>query len=260
MTKTVDLQIEDGLARLTLVNPKRGNPLDLAFGAEFKAAAIDLHARTDVRAVLLSAEGKNFSVGGNLPAFAEVEDLPSYIRTSTSDYHMALAMLMRLPAPIVSAVQGAVAGAGVSLAVFADLVVASDDAHFTMAYTAIGFSPDGASTHILPRLIGLRKYQELVLTNRRVKAEEALQIGLVTEIVPRESLTERAEELAQQLASGPTIAFAATRRLLAETFDNPIDIQLAREAELLSQVSTSDDVQEGISAALERRKPNFQGR
>lgn len=259
MTKTVHLDIQDGFARLTLTNGKIGNPLDLTFGKEFKAAAIELQSRKDVRAVLLSAEGKNFSVGGNLGSFGSVEDLPTYVRDSTSDYHAALTMLMRLHAPIVSAVQGAVAGAGLALAVFADLVVASEDSNFTVAYTAIGFSPDGASTYILPRLIGLRRFQELVYTNRRIDAQEARDIGLVTEIVAPDRLAEHAEAIAHRLAKGPTLAFAATRRLLLETFDNSIDTQLAREAELLADISASEDVKEGISAALARRKAAFTG-
>lgn len=259
MTDTVHLDITDGLARLTLTNGKIGNPLDLEFGKAFKAAAIELHSREDLRAVLLTAEGKNFSVGGNLRSFSGVGDLPTYVRASTSDYHAALAMLMRLRAPIISAVQGAAAGAGLTLAVFADLVIASEDSNFTVAYTAIGFSPDGASTYILPRLIGVRKFQELAYTNRRVDAEEALAIGLVTEIVAPEKLVEHAEAVAMRLANGPTQAFAATRRLLLETFDNSIDTQLAREAEFLSKVSESTDVTEGISAALSRRKPAFTG-
>ncbi len=260
MAKSVDLKIKDGLARLTLVNGDKGNPLDLEFGKQFKAAAIELHSRSDLRAVLFTAEGKNFSVGGNLLAFADVDDLPTFVRESTSEYHQALGLLMRLNAPIVSAVQGAVAGAGVALSVFADLVVASEDANWTVAYTAIGFSPDGASTFVLPRLIGMRKFQELVLTNRKVKAEEAREIGLVTEVVSASEVQERALALAQQLAEGPTLAFAASRRLLLETSDNTLDTQLAREAEFLSEICNSDDVGEGIAAALERRKADFRGR
>ncbi|WP_417612661.1 enoyl-CoA hydratase/isomerase family protein [Parasphingorhabdus sp.] len=260
MVKTVELTIEDGLARLTLVNGDKGNPLDLEFGKQFKAAAIELHACSELRAVLFTAEGKNFSVGGNLLAFADVDDLPTFVRASTSEYHQALALMMRLNAPIVSAVQGAVAGAGVALSVFADLVVASEDANWTVAYTAIGFSPDGASTFLLPRLIGMRRFQEMLLTNRRIKAEEACEIGLVTEVVAASKLQERAITLAQQLAKGPTLAFAASRRLLLETNDNSLDTQLAREAELLSRICASDDVREGIAAALERRPAAFKGR
>ncbi|MEL6862143.1 MAG: enoyl-CoA hydratase/isomerase family protein [Pseudomonadota bacterium] len=260
MTQTVHLDVQDGLARLTLTNGKKGNPLDMSFGSEIKAAAIELQARDDLRAVLLTAEGKNFSVGGNLASFASVEDLPTYVRASTADYHAALGMLLRLRAPIVSAVQGAVAGAGVALAVFSDIVIAAEDSNFTMAYTAIGFSPDGASTYVLPRLVGMRKFQELVLTNRTVDANEALNIGLITEIVPNDDLLEHAEKTARRLASGPTQAYAATRRLLLETFDNSLDTHLAREVELLAAVSASDDVSEGIQAALERRKASFKGR
>ncbi|RIJ24625.1 enoyl-CoA hydratase/isomerase family protein [Henriciella barbarensis] len=260
MARCVDLSIENGLARLTLVNGNKGNPLDHEFGAEIRAAAIRLEGTHGLRAVLLTGEGKNFSVGGDLGAFSGVADLPAYVRESTADYHVALSKLMRLRAPIISAVQGACAGAGVTLACFADFVVATENSSFCLAYTSIGFSPDGASTYVLPRLIGTRKFQELVYTNRRISASEALQIGLVTQLVPSEQLTEQAEKLARQFADGPTGAFAATKRLLFETYSNSFETQLEWESRLLSEQCASEDVIEGISAALSRRPPQFTGR
>lgn len=260
MNKTVEWSVEDGLALIKLTNGAKGNPLDRQFGEELREIAIALESVTDLRAVLLTADGKNFSVGGNLGSFSDVEDLPAYVRASTADYHSALSHLMRLRAPIIAAVQGACAGAGVALATFADLVIASDDANFTLAYTGIGFSPDGASTYILPRLIGVRKFQELVYTNRRVKAEEAKVIGLVTDIVPLADLYTHARALAEKMAKGPTGAFGATKHLLLETFGASFETQLEWESRLLSQQCNSEDVKEGIAAALARRAPNFTGR
>ncbi|MCW1381495.1 enoyl-CoA hydratase-related protein [Novosphingobium sp. KCTC 2891] len=258
--ETLRLTIEQGVARLTLINGAKGNPLGRTLGRELRDAAIILDETPGLRVVILTAEGKNFCVGGDLTVFAAEENLSAAVKTMTADYHAALSKLLRMDAPIITAVQGACAGAGVALAALGDIVVASASSHFTIAYTAIGFSPDGASTFILPRLIGLRRFQELVLTNRRIAATEAAAIGLVTEIAEDDALAARGEELAQVVAAGPTRAFAATRRLLLETFGASPEAQMEWEARLLSEQCRTDDVREGVSAALARRRPHFTGR
>jgi 2-(1,2-epoxy-1,2-dihydrophenyl)acetyl-CoA isomerase len=258
--ETLDLSVEDGLARLTLKNGAKGNPLGPTLGRELREAAIRLDETRDLRAVLLTAEGKNFCVGGDLGVFAAQEDLSRAVKTMTADYHVALSKLLRMDAPIVTAVQGACAGAGVALAALGDLVVGAASSHYTIAYTAIGFSPDGASSFVLPRVIGIRRFQELALTNRRVGAEEAQRIGLITEVTADEAVAARAEELARSLAAGPTRAFAATRRLLLSTFETGLETQLEWEARLLSEQCRTEDVREGVRAAIERRRPNFHGR
>lgn len=258
--ESLRLTIDAGIARLTLTNGAKGNPLGRMLGREMRDAAIILDEARDVRVVVLTAEGHNFCVGGDLNVFAAEDDLSSAVKHMTADYHSALSKLMRMDAPIITAVQGACAGAGVALAALGDIVIASADAHFTIAYTAIGFSPDGASTFILPRLIGLRRFQELVLTNRRVPAAEAAAMGLVTEVAETDALMARTEELTQMLAAGPTRAFAATRRLLLETFGASPETQMEWEARHLSEQCRTDDVREGVNAALARRKAVFTGR
>lgn len=258
--ETLRLTIDEGIARLTLTNGTKGNPMGRVLGREMRDAAIILDETRDLRVVILTAEGKNFCVGGDLNVFVAEDDLSAAVKTMTSDYHAALSKLLRMDAPIVTAVQGACAGAGVALAAIGDIVVASATSHFTIAYTAIGFSPDGASTFILPRLIGLRRFQELVLTNRRIAASEAAAIGLVTELAEEDAVMARTEELARIIAAGPTRAFAATRRLLLETYSASPEQQLEWEARLLSEQCRTADVREGISAVLERRPPVFTGR
>jgi 2-(1,2-epoxy-1,2-dihydrophenyl)acetyl-CoA isomerase len=258
--ETLDLSVEDGLARLTLKNGAKGNPLGPTLGRELREAAILLDETRDLRVVLLTAEGKNFCVGGDLGVFAGEADLSRAVKAMTADYHSAISKLLRMNAPIVAAVQGACAGAGVALAALGDLVIGAASSHYTIAYTAIGFSPDGASSFVLPRLIGVRRFQELALTNRRVAAEEAARIGLITEVVADEAALARAEELARSLAAGPTRAFAATRRLLLSTFETSLETQLEWEARLLSEQCRTEDVREGVAAAIARRPPSFQGR
>jgi 2-(1,2-epoxy-1,2-dihydrophenyl)acetyl-CoA isomerase len=258
--ESIELSIAGGVGRLTLRNPAKGNALGPTLGRELREAAIILDETRDLRVVLLAAEGKNFCVGGDLGVFAAQEDLSAAVKTMTADYHAALSKLLRMDAPIVTAVQGACAGAGVALAALGDLVIGAASSHYTVAYTAIGFSPDGATTFVLPRLIGVRRFQELALTNRRVAAEEAARIGLITEVVADEAVLERAESLVGQLAAGATRSIAATRRLLLSTFETSLETQLEWEARLLSEQCRTEDVKEGVRAAVERRRPAFQGR
>lgn len=258
--ESIRLTLDNGIGRLTLTNGAKGNPLGHTLGRELREAAIVLDETRDLRVLIMTAEGKNFCVGGDLTVFAAQEDLSSTVKTMTADYHQALSKLLRMEAPIISAIQGACAGAGVALGALADIVLASANSHYTFAYTAIGFSPDGASTFVLPRLIGVRRFQELVLTNRRVSAADAAAMGLVTEVVADEMLAERVEALAQEIAAGPTRAYAATRRLLLSTFETSLETQLEWEARLLSEQCRTEDVKEGVAAALGRRKARFKGR
>ena len=260
--ETIRLSLEDGVARLTLADGQAGNPVNPVFAREFCKATILLDQSQDVRVVHLSADGPNFCVGGDLRAnaFGPPQDRASAVQSVTADYHFALSVLLRIDAPIVTAVQGASAGAGVALAALGDIVVAADTAHFTMAYSAIAVSPDGGSTFVLPRLIGLRRCQELMLTNRRVLADEAVRIGLVTEMVPPAMLAARSAELVQLLAHGATSAFSATRRLLLESPGTSLETQLEREAPALSAQCRTADAAEAMIARSQHRAPRFTGR
>ena len=258
--ETLKLSIENGIGRLTLARADKGNPLGPKSGRELLEAAIALDETRDLRAVLLTAEGKNFCVGGDLGVFVNEDNLSAAVKGMTADYHGAISKLMRMEAPIVTAVQGACAGAGVALAALGDIVLSGSGSHFTVAYTAIGFSPDGATTYILPRVIGVRRFQELLLTNRRIAASEAAQIGLVTDVVEDDQLAARAEEMVQQVAQGPTRAYGAVRKLLLDTFHTPLEAQLEQEARLLSEQCRTEDVKEGVEAAVGRRRPVFHGR
>ena len=146
-----------------------------------------------------------------------------------------------------------------ALVLAADLVLASEDARFTMAYTAAGLTPDGSSTFYLPRLVGLRRALELTLTNRRLSAPEALDWGIVNRVLPAESLPEEARALARQLAAGPARAYAAAKRLLQRSLDQSLEAQLEDEAQAIARASATADAREGIRAFLEKRPPQFRG-
>lgn len=259
--QNLKLEIQDGVAHLTLARPEAANSINLAMAEELSDAAIRCDESPDVRAVLLRAEGRMFSAGGDIRAFAEdLDGLPTLIKKLTVPLHAAISRLTRMKAPVVTAVGGSAAGAGFSLAVSGDIVLAAESAKFTMAYTAVGLAPDGSSSWFLPRLIGQRKTAELMLTNRSLSASEAADWGLITRTVPDADLDSEAEKIALALAKGPTLAHAQIKSLLAGTMNQSLETQMELEARGIAAMAATADGREGVQAFLEKRRPNFQGR
>jgi 2-(1,2-epoxy-1,2-dihydrophenyl)acetyl-CoA isomerase len=176
------------------------------------------------------------------------------------DLHTALSRLARMDAPVIAAVNGTAGGAGLSLVMAADLAIAAQSAKFTMAYTGAGLSPDGSSTFYMPRKIGDRKARELMLTNRVLSAAEALDWGVVNQVVADGQALDLAMILARRLAAGPTRAYGAVKTLLNDSFEHGLESQMALEASKIAELVVSEDGQEGIQAFLEKRKPGFTGR
>jgi 2-(1,2-epoxy-1,2-dihydrophenyl)acetyl-CoA isomerase len=164
-----------------------------------------------------------------------------------------------MDAPVIAAVNGSAGGAGVSLCLFADLVLAADSAKFTLAYTRAGLSPDGGSTYFLPRIVGVRRALELALTNRVLTAKEALDWGIVTRVVPDGELLTEAHMLAQQLAGGATRAYGAAKRLLHHSFAESLETQMELEAQAIAAQARTRDAREGIAAFIAKRKASFSG-
>ncbi len=251
---------ESGLCRIILANPAGANTISPQSARELRDAAEAIAAKAPVRAILLSAEGSVFSAGGDLKGFAgEGDNLPVALAAMIDDLHAAIESLTAVGAPIIAVVQGAAGGAGLSLVAMSDIVLASQDAGFVAAYTAAGLTPDGSMTHFLPRLIGERRTMEMMLLNRRLSAEEALDWGLVTQVHPPEALSEAAEKLAARLAAGPTKAFGAVKSLLRATHQNALSEQLTLEKAAIVAASGRPDGREGVAAFVEKRKPSFSG-
>lgn len=261
--KTLRLDIRDQVALITLNRPDNANGMNMQLIEELAAVAQWCDTAVNdrrVRAVLLTGEGKIFCAGGDIHSFKAFGDnIANEIARLAGHLHDATAILMRLKAPVITAINGAAAGAGFSLAMAGDLVIAAQSANFMMAYTAIGLSPDGAATYQLPRIVGLRRAQELILLNRRLSAEEAQQWGLLTRVVADDQLMSEAWTLAIRLAQGPTCAFGTVKTLLNASDSNTAEQQMALEGKNLSLLSTSVDGQEGIRSFLEKRKPVFVG-
>jgi 2-(1,2-epoxy-1,2-dihydrophenyl)acetyl-CoA isomerase len=258
--ETLRLEVSDGVAHLELHRPDAANAITLEMARELDLASRQLREEPAVRAVLLTGAGKMFCGGGDVKAFASSGDaLSAHLREITTFLHPAVSRLVRSDAPVVAAVQGSAAGAGLGLVGAADLVVAGESAKFVMAYTGIGLTPDGSSTWFLPRLVGTRRALELALTNRVLTAPEALDWGLVTRVVPDDQLADEAGALAAQLASGPTRSFGAAARLLRESLDESLETQMERESEVLSEAAGRPDAREGLAAFVEKRQPGFTG-
>jgi len=255
------LDVTAGVATITLNRPNAANGIDLPLGKALMLAAIECDENPEVRAVVLTGAGKMFCAGGDLKSFAGFGDaLPAKLKELTTYLHAATSRFARMDAPLICAINGVAAGAGMSLAVSGEFAIAAESAKLTMAYTGAGLSPDGSSSFFLPRLIGLRRTQELMITNRRLSATEALEWGLLTKVVADEALLEEAQALASQLAQGPTRAYGQVKQLLATSFSETLETQLELESRGIAAMAGSLDGREGISAFVEKRAPKFRGR
>jgi 2-(1,2-epoxy-1,2-dihydrophenyl)acetyl-CoA isomerase len=258
--QTLRLSMDGAVARLELSRPDAAHAIDMQMARELMQAAIGLEGDARVRAVLIASSGRMFSAGGDLAHFRSKGDaLPAELREMTTYLHAAVSRFARLPAPVIAAVNGAVAGAGIGLICAADLVLAGASARFTLAYTRVGLTPDGSTTFFLPRLLGARRALELMLTNRTLSAAEALDWGLVNEVVADDQLGERAAALARSLADGPTAAFAGVKRLLQTSPQESLEAQLEHESRAISDAARSADAREGMNAFFEKRPAKFQG-
>jgi 2-(1,2-epoxy-1,2-dihydrophenyl)acetyl-CoA isomerase len=258
MADSILFDVEGAVATITLNRPEVGNALDIPMSRELLEAAMRCEADAAIRCVVLTGTGKLFCGGGDVAAFAGAgDDLPKMLREITVYLHAAISVLARMEKPLVTAINGSAAGAGIGLALLGDVALAEPTASFSLAYTGIGLTPDGGATWLLPRLIGLRRTQELCLTNRRVKAEEAASLGLVTRLVEAGTLAAETKAVAEQLARSATAALGATRKLLVESYTNTLEDQLALESRVISNQALNFEGREGVTAFFEKRAPRF---
>jgi len=257
---TLHFDVRDGIARVKLNRPESLNSFDRQGTGELRAVTGRCADDPSVRVVILSGAGAAFSSGGDMKAFhAQGNGLSGYVQEMASEFHVAMSRFARMDALVIAAVHGVAAGGGLSLAMAADLIVAAESARFTMAYTAQGLTPDGSSTYFLPRLVGFRRALELLTTNRVLSAAEALDWGLVNEVVPDGELTDRVEALAAQLAAGPALAFAGVKKLLHAGWTETLESQMERETRTITGIAHSHDAQEGIAAFVAKRPAKFSG-
>lgn len=257
-TPTILVDDSGPVGRITLNRPEVLNALSVEMAVGFLDACQRLTQAPHVRVIVISGAGRAFMAGGDIGAMRP--DPVNVASQLITPMHAGLQLLADGRAPVIAALQGAVAGAGVSLALAADLAIASDDAKFNLAYASIGASCDLGASWSLPRLVGLRRALEIALLCENADATQAHGWGLVNKVVPRESLTQEVDALAQRLATGPTVALGQIRKLFRRSFSTPYAQQLDAERDAFLQCATTADFIEGADAFLQKRKPQFSGR
>jgi 2-(1,2-epoxy-1,2-dihydrophenyl)acetyl-CoA isomerase len=251
------LTIEDGVAEIRFNRPERLNALSVEVANGFDEAVDRALADPKSRVIVLSAEGRAFVAGGDLKHIGSASDRGAAAEQLFGPAHAALQKLAAADPIVIASVKGAVAGAGMSLCINADLSIAADDAVLNLAYTKIAGAPDCGGSWALPRLVGMRKALEIALLSDNISAHEALALGLVNKVVPRDELEAKTRELALRLANGPTTAFGVTKRLIRTSLDRTYGEQLDAEASGFRECAAHPDFAEAVGAFFEKRKPVF---
>lgn len=260
----VMLDRADGVGIVTLNRPAAYNALDLDLADGLLAALIDCDEDAAIRAVLITGAGAAFCAGGDirqmLARLAPAGHPAAFLKRLTVSLHAAISTMARMAKPVVTAVNGPAAGAGLSLALAGDLTLAADTAKFTVAYTAIGLSPDGSSSYYLPRLVGPKRAYELMALNRPLTAVEARDAGLVNQVYPAADFATAARDYAARLAAGPTVALAAAKRLVASSLESSLETQMEHERRAIAECGRTEDFRAGSEAFVAKKQPVFAGR
>ncbi|MHB8068892.1 MAG: enoyl-CoA hydratase/isomerase family protein [Desulfobaccales bacterium] len=253
-------EVKDGVGLIRLNRPDDGNAITLETVNELLDVALRCDEDPEVRAVVLTGSGKMFCVGGDLKAFAAQGDRVSfYLKKVTQALHAVISRFNWMDAPVIGAINGTAAGGGFSLALTTDIAVAAESAKFTMGYTKIGLAPDGSSSYFLARLVGLRRAKEMALLNPVLSARQALEWGLINQVVADDQLLPAALEIASHLAKGPTLALGEAKRLILSGATESLESQMEKESRAVAAMAGKADGREGVAAFLGKRIPKFTG-
>ena len=263
---SVRVDVDGAICRITFARPESLNAINLDVVAALDGVTSAIRVDDTIRCVILSGAGDHFMAGGDIKHFqdriAAVPDkaaLRDEFETLLDDVHKVITNMRAMPQPIIASVRGAAAGAGVSVMLACDLVLASDNAFFTLAYSHLGASPDGGSTFQLPRTAGMKRAMEIALLGDRFDAETAERYGLINRVIADADLDAETEKLATRLAAGPARAYAHTKALLNASLGNTLQQQLDAESDSFANCVTGPDFDEGVAAFNEKRKPAFKG-
>lgn len=258
--QTMKLEYDGSVAILTLSRPDAMNAMNGPFFADFKDILSELAlSENPARALLIMAEGKGFCAGADLKD--QSGEMPlNFEKTLRDNYHPLILGLRNLPIPTIAAVNGAAAGAGMSLVCACDIVIASTDAYFLQAFVNIALIPDAGSTYFLPRMVGRARAASMMMLGEKLSADQALEYGIIAKLVDQANLTDEAMILARKMAAMPTKALISIRKLLDSSENNTLEQQLECEALAQQAAGNSEDFMEGIMAFLEKRPTKFKGK
>ena len=257
--ETIVLERKDSVTTLTLNRPEKLNAINRKMTEDLNDAVVEIAKDRDARALVVTGAGRGFCSGADVGDMTQTAT-PKDIRYYTQVMHKIFLALTDLEKPVIAKVNGAAVGMGCSLALSADMIIASENAKFSLIFSRIGLIPDGGSLFHLPRLVGPAKAKELIFTAKLVDAKEAERIGLVNKVVPADGLDNEVNTLAKQLAEGPTVALGIAKKIINKGLS--MDLSSVLECEAFGQTiaGTTEDAQEGVMAFLEKRKAEFKGR
>ena len=258
MSGTIKTEIDSGIAAVTLARPEAFNSFDLEMIGSLAENLVWMALNPDVMGIVITGEGKAFCAGGDLRWLSAYPGEPdAAFHELAARYHQAILEIKRMPKPVVAALNGLAAGGGFSLALACDFRVMEKSAVLKQGYTSNGLSIDGGGTYSLPRLVGSARALEIAAFDRAISAEQALSWGLVTEVVSDGKSRDRSLGLLEDLKKMPLSSFAASKKLIAESFDTPLEVTLEKERDALSRCAVHSNGREGVAAFLEKRDPVY---
>jgi len=260
MSDSILLQVQNGVATITLNRPQVFNSFNKQMAFAMQDALDACAANTEVRAVLITGNGKAFCAGQDIQEITNPDLNPGFKAILDDHYNPIILKIRNLEKPVVAAVNGVAAGAGANIALCCDVVIATESAAFIQAFTKIGLIPDSAGTFFLPRLIGFGKASAAMMLADKITATQADHMGMIYKAVPDDSFIETAQQTAHKLAALPTVALANTKKALNRSFYNTVEQQLALESELQIESAATADYAEGVAAFIEKRTPVFNGK
>lgn len=257
---SIELRIENNIAYITLNRPEVFNSFNREMALKLQDTLDACEKNNEVRAMVLTGNGKAFCAGQDLKEVTSPELNPGFKKILEEHYNPIITRIRNIEKPIIAAVNGVAAGAGANIALACDIVVANEKVSFIQAFSLIGLIPDSGGTFFLPRLIGFQKASALMMLGDKISAEEAEQMGMIYKVFSVESFEEEVQKLALKLANMPTKALGLIKKSLNQSLTNNLDAQLALESKYQIAAAGTEDYAEGVSAFIEKRQPKFKGR
>lgn len=257
---SIELKIENNIAYITLNRPEIFNSFNREMALRLQQILDDCDINTEVRAMVLTGNGKAFCAGQDLKEVTTPELNPGFKKILEEHYNPIISRIRNIKKPIIAAVNGVAACAGANIALACDIVVAHEKVSFIQAFSLIGLIPDSAGTFFLPRLIGFQKASALAMLGDKVSAEDAEKMGMIYKVLPSENFKEEVDKLAVKLANMPTLALGKIKEAFNKSLTNSLEEQLALESKLQIEAAQTEDYAEGVSAFVEKRKPKFKGK